>query len=105
MSAQHTPGPWVAEVFESLDDAKETSGFEWISRWRWDSPPAAVWRQEGGGIAGLPGCIETTAANARLIAAAPDLLEALERVVAIADRDTTEFNTAKAAIAKAKGAA
>ena len=42
-------------------------------------------------------------ANARLIAAAPDLLQALEGVVRVADRATVEFDSARAAIAKAKG--
>lgn len=41
--------------------------------------------------------------NARLIAAAPDLLEALKGVVAVADRKTVEFDRARAAIAKAAG--
>jgi hypothetical protein len=39
--------------------------------------------------------------DARLIAAAPDLLEALIEVVAIADRQTDAFDRARAAIAKA----
>lgn len=43
-------------------------------------------------------------ANARLIAAAPDLLEALQAVVKVADRATVEFDAARAAIAKATGA-
>lgn len=38
---------------------------------------------------------------ARLFAAAPELLEALKKVVAIADRDTVEFDEARAALAKA----
>lgn len=42
-------------------------------------------------------------ANARLIAAAPELLVALKAVVAIADRKTDEFDAARAAIAKAEG--
>lgn len=41
--------------------------------------------------------------NARLIAAAPELLAALEAVVRVADRATDEFEMARAAIAKAKG--
>jgi len=44
-------------------------------------------------------------ADARLIAAAPKLLEALIAVVKVADRDTDEFIAARAAIAKATGAA
>lgn len=43
------------------------------------------------------------AENARLIAAAPDLLEALKGVVKVADRATMEFDAARAAIAKAEG--
>jgi hypothetical protein len=42
-------------------------------------------------------------ANARLIAAAPDLLAALESVVRICDRKTDVFDAAKAAIKKARG--
>lgn len=41
--------------------------------------------------------------DARLIAAAKDLLAALKGVVAVADRRTTEFDAAHAAIAKAEG--
>lgn len=44
-------------------------------------------------------------ADARLIAAAPDLLEALRGVVRVADRATVEFEAARAAIAKAEGRA
>lgn len=39
----------------------------------------------------------------RIKSCAVDLLSALEAVVAVADRDTEEFNTARAIIAKAKG--
>jgi hypothetical protein len=42
-------------------------------------------------------------ANAHLIAAAPDLLEALLAVVSVADRATVEFDKARAAIKKATG--
>jgi hypothetical protein len=41
--------------------------------------------------------------NVNLIAAAPDLLAALIKVVAIADRKTDEFDQASDAIAKALG--
>ena len=46
---------------------------------------------------------EEDAANARLIAAAPALLDALKQVVAVADRDTSIFDLARAVIAKAEG--
>ncbi|TIM24827.1 MAG: hypothetical protein E5Y74_00070 [Mesorhizobium sp.] len=42
-------------------------------------------------------------ANANLIAAAPELLEALQAVVRVADRATDEFDMAHAAISKALG--
>jgi hypothetical protein len=42
-------------------------------------------------------------ATARLIAAAPELLEALEEVVAISDRKHNAWDKAHAAIAKARG--
>lgn len=41
--------------------------------------------------------------DANLIAAAPELLEALKGVVRVADRNTVEFDAARAAIAKAEG--
>lgn len=42
-----------------------------------------------------------TRANARLMAAAPDLLEALQEIVSITDRDHIAWVKAKAAIEKA----
>jgi len=44
----------------------------------------------------------SASADMALIAAAPDLLEALRGVVAVADRDTVEFARARAAITKAE---
>lgn len=44
-------------------------------------------------------------ANANLIAAAPDLLEALEAVLSVADRATDEFDLARKAIAKVRARA
>lgn len=41
--------------------------------------------------------------NAALIAAAPDLFEALEEVIRISDRKHAAWDKAKAALAKAKG--
>jgi hypothetical protein len=45
----------------------------------------------------------TAPEHAALIAAAPELLAALEAVVRVADRKTDEFDMAHAAIAKARG--
>ena len=53
--------------------------------------------------------LEDGAANARLIAAAPELYEALQGILEIGKRDMSNpkydgyFNTAKAALAKARG--
>ena len=94
MSATHTPGPWrVSPSVEGMlcifaDVNHRQDGYL-------DACVCAV--------SAIMDKTEIDEANARLIAAAPELLEALERVVAIADRDTVEFNAAKAAIAKAKG--
>ena len=103
--SKHTPGPWsVGEVshkkqrvdIDSLH-ADQTVGHQ-------------TWR----GLARAYGCEDMPAegtavmlANARLIAAAPELLEALERIVA-SDPTHTHFATlaiseARAAIAKATG--
>ena len=51
----------------------------------------------------LPRGTERHMANAQLIAAAPELLEALREVIAITDRNHEVWDKAKAAIAKAEG--
>lgn len=110
-----TPGPWVVEVFDTIEDAIEAGAFVWTEG-EWDATrgrPACVWRRTpGGGETGLPGSIETTEAMARLIAAAPDLLAALT-LVATWMRRSSVMDTvgavgeilrhAEEAIAKAKG--
>jgi hypothetical protein len=84
----HTPGPWTAksEEFEeiwSMVVGKETMIAEVFSR----KPEA----------------------DARLIAAAPELLEALEGIIEIGKRDMSNekydgyFESARAAITKARG--
>ena len=54
-------------------------------------------------VARLEEKLDELKANAHLIAAAPELYEALERVVRISDRDHVAWNEAKAALAKARG--
>lgn len=58
---------------------------------------------KGHGALGLSpdDAVKVQAEWARMAAAAPDLLEALKAVVAVADRNTVEFDKARAALAKA----
>lgn len=89
MSA-HTPGPWKAEYSE---------GDEWEVLAGANLPIAYI-----SGWAG-----RSAKVNARLIAAAPDLLAALAGIIEIGKRDMTNpkydayFEEARAAIAKAEG--
>lgn len=100
MSAQHTPGPWVWDEEPGIDCNLIGSNGEKVLSW---------YEYEGMGFSIFDE--DTDAANARLIAAAPDLLEALEDCI---DRFVTAFPAAeqyepiikaRAAIAKAKGGA
>ena len=50
-----------------------------------------------------PSASDEALANTRLWSAAPELLTALEGVLRVADRQTDEFDAARAAIAKATG--
>ena len=96
MEAQHTPGPWRVEQAHDL----------WLE----------IIAGEGLRSSMIADCVRKR--NARLIAAAPDLLEALEEVVRVFDSnpssicDTvwvtgdapeTLYDHCRAAIAKAKG--
>ena len=95
MDVKHTHGPWM----------KSTHGG--ISKY-------SIWSSSGQHIADTNTTksigFERCAANASLIAAAPDLLEALEDCVAVMDRELAglkviqpELSAARAAIAKATG--
>lgn len=90
--AKHTPGPWEAEKFGAIHGGEDQQYF----RGRRRSQVAT---------ACLAGNIhdDERDANARLIAAAPDLLEALKEVIALSDRKHEAWDKAKAAIAKAEG--
>lgn len=85
--SKHTPGPWA---------------------YAWAGGIALVFQKGEATIASsIPydddNEIPQVEANARLIAAVPDLLEALKGVLRVADRATVEFDAARAAIAKATG--
>lgn len=82
MTDQHTPGPWRFE--ESTKTVRTVLQNYWLVRL--DSWDAGEVNHE---------------ANARLIAAAPDLLEALE--LALVATDGVWEDKARAAIAKARG--
>lgn len=92
MNTKHTAGPW------KIDDAL-------------DLPLAVIQDNEmGEGIAELGERTPENEANARLIAAAPELLEALQEMMSRygsknSGFDNEETAKARAAIAKAKGEA
>lgn len=98
MEAKHTPGPWVAELSANLPE---------------ESRRFASWPLIG--TDGKPDFSNPVAAginsyNARLIAAAPDLLEALRNLMDglsshICDEAGlwSEYEQSRAAIAKATG--
>lgn len=86
----HTPGPWVLEDqgggFAILPEA--SNGMGWV----------------GDRYLRVTGCIDLN--DARLIAAAPDLLEALENLLNNPGHATlTQLQAARAAVAKATGSA
>jgi len=83
---KHTPGPWVATHANGNDFIVKAGDIEVVA---------------GCGCYGSPYMRGNPDADARLIAAAPDLLEALQGVLRVADRATDEFDAARAAIAKA----
>lgn len=93
MTTKHTPGPWSTIKYIRTTLVCDANG-NWI---------AAIKPVRKFGIAG------DDAANARLIAAAPELLAALDAFTQWNDRDQGEgkledaLNKARAAIAKAKG--
>ena len=109
MGDKHTPGPWHHHNGEQVHaDYINAHG----NRHHHIVATVAAHLEGKEHPAGIP--FEFNAeANARLIAAAPDLLEALERIMhyahlgaSVSDVDTSEqpqFVRAKAAIAKARG--
>lgn len=87
MKTSRTPGPWHIDIGQ-IDKSFLVGRLQ-----------EAVFAKDGTPIAI---CGENQD-NARLIAAAPELLAALEGVLCVADRKTDEFDAARAAIAKARG--
>jgi len=82
---EHTPGPW-----------KLTRAFG-INEW------SISGKLYAGRFIGTARNQQEAEANARLVAAAPELLETLKEVIRLSDRKVDEWDRAKEAIAKAEG--
>lgn len=100
-TAKHTPGPWTLEtVTTAVGICHKIGPFP-------PRRPDDVTTRSACLYADYPsGCNpadEELKANARLIAAAPELLEALEAITEPYDTSLPEYKVARAAIAKAKG--
>jgi hypothetical protein len=95
----HTPGPWKA-VFNTCGD----HGTHYIT-----SPVGVVGYWHGHKSHHADNFWRLSEQDARLIAAAPELLEALQGIIEIGKRDLSNpkydgfFTTARAAIARATG--
>ena len=121
MNAKHTPGPWAiyGRAIYTADKRKH-----WIENRDRRAVYVAQVRARHDSEIGChvddvednPVCEQEAEANARLISAAPDLLEALERMLETAERlkeqvdyhegfsgEYQSFKMARAALAKAKG--
>lgn len=72
MNAKHTPGPWIVNYDGLNIDTKQDGGIEQVAR---------VSRTN-----------EEREANARLIAAAPDLLDALKEIEERADSNARDLD-------------
>lgn len=127
---QHTPGPWRWEINRKSKVLHLVGGGPLydltimdFDRWGMGRAVATLRDTSEDGmnimhklcdrhdwIAPFPGrahhadwCADVTHPDMRLMAAAPDLLAALQKVVAISDREHDSWDEAKAAIAKALG--
>lgn len=91
MKQNHTPGPWFAK--------------EWISKDEYGSEHCRGWQITHDGyllpMGDMEGDYDEATANAHLIAAAPDLLDALEDCCKALSVKSPEYKAAQAAIAKA----
>lgn len=102
---KHTPGPWIVGSYDFLDQQvyiDAPSGDPDIGYKSWEGVAIAYGCEESPSKG-----LEKAKANAMLIAAAPDLLEALERVMR-GDGDDYQldhhsYEIVRSAIAKAKG--
>ena len=89
MKTAHTPGPWTVNEIDATGEPSKYYIFI--------EPNVAVIERK------VDGQNECDFPDARLMAAAPDLLAALQGVLRVANRSTDEFDAAWIAIAKATG--
>lgn len=75
---KHTPGPWTVGRKDFVVDANGTHGHILLNSSNWDEFISVARHSENEDDS-------TAEANARLIAAAPDLLEALQFITNVAD--------------------
>jgi hypothetical protein len=111
MTTQHTPGPWIFGVRDFDDECKRVfieKPFDYKGPGFFDNP--GIFGADGTEVVGCDEyLIFNSPEDARLIAAAPDLLEALKDIVGFWDSivPTDAVNqmhiNARAAIAKATG--
>jgi hypothetical protein len=102
--SKHTPGPWSPHGAEVIgtENTPKGKGFLIVAK-------AGTWVEVSGTVS-VHVSSDIAFANARLIAAAPDLLVALERMMKSANsvpyaQWTPDMHQADAAIRKAKGEA
>lgn len=100
--SKHTPGPWIHDTRGyPHPDVKATSGFNIACTWGVNGQPKTKESYEAQK--------KIARANARLIAAAPDLLEACQALIAYCDKNPPmgdslwSVRQIRAAIAKATG--
>ena len=99
---KHTPGPWKADrMYHGPKEKDRRCGFivNGPDENQQDLPLRICDLRVPSGMDGF----REGQANARLIAAAPELLEALREVVSISDRKHNAWDKARSAIAKAEG--
>lgn len=117
INAKHTPGPWGLDTFPEYVNGTDMvvhdkDGFPIatikaspiLNRWEEQFPEMGHWAEgEADGRTVRDRTQEELEANAHLIAAAPDLLAALEEVVGFVEAVGWTVSKARAAIAKARG--
>ena len=102
--AKHTPGPWdiaprSAPYIAHSDNPRIKA---WLERSGTDRFDALSVGTKNGSVALIP-LDESNMENARLIAAAPYMLEALQEILDSADSTSVGYDMAVKAIAKALG--